>query len=338
MTPIPITAPVREGGSNLPHVPTQSWNYKIPDPPTITVLPPKDPNTRHTGEVAINKKFEFTNINEEFGRTDFVAGVDLDAFWSQFEFTWWEYSKRREAQMILPFLWIGPYNAARNQDFLKNEGITLLLGVRHVSSATSRLLDTTNLASQLGIEALLMDISSNPELISNLTPAIKHINSHLSKVYRSAHHKSYGSSGNENTRTLGKVLIYCESGNEGSATVATAYLMAMLNMELIQAINFVMSQRMSATFDPDTKNLLLAFQDILDAKRAIIAPTPRGTTPESLNQDKSALNVEGKGRGKRVFGDSLDTEDVDMMEVADGIPQADDERFLNRPGQQPFLD
>ncbi|CAK0865856.1 unnamed protein product [Prorocentrum cordatum] len=42
----------------------------------------------------------------------------------------WTYTKKRDAQEILPGLWLGPFGAARDQEFLQRAGITDALVVR----------------------------------------------------------------------------------------------------------------------------------------------------------------------------------------------------------------
>eukprot|EP00438_Fugacium_kawagutii_P008558 Skav206245 [mRNA] locus=scaffold1425:163672:170533:- [translate_table: standard] len=42
----------------------------------------------------------------------------------------WVYTKKREAQEIIPGLWLGPFGAARDQEFLKRVHITDALVVR----------------------------------------------------------------------------------------------------------------------------------------------------------------------------------------------------------------
>ncbi|CAE7505295.1 styx-b [Symbiodinium natans] len=42
----------------------------------------------------------------------------------------WVYAKKREAQEIIPGLWLGPFGSARDQEFLKRVGITDALVVR----------------------------------------------------------------------------------------------------------------------------------------------------------------------------------------------------------------
>ncbi|MCP6423762.1 hypothetical protein NL463_31080, partial [Klebsiella pneumoniae] len=42
----------------------------------------------------------------------------------------WTYERRREAQMILPYLYLGPMTAAKDEAWMRKEGITMVLGVR----------------------------------------------------------------------------------------------------------------------------------------------------------------------------------------------------------------
>ncbi len=42
----------------------------------------------------------------------------------------WTYTKKRDAQEIVPGLWLGPFGSARDKAFLQNVGITDVLVVR----------------------------------------------------------------------------------------------------------------------------------------------------------------------------------------------------------------
>ena len=131
----------------------------------------------------------------------------------------WEYEFRRQFQHVLPFLCLGPSSATRNTDVLKQEGITMLLVIRDTMSATAKLMSGEKAAIQLGIEAAAVDVSGNPELIKSFDRAIDTINNHLISMYRQ---RSMYEADPETT-TWGKVLIFCEYGNERSAAVVAAY-------------------------------------------------------------------------------------------------------------------
>ena len=42
----------------------------------------------------------------------------------------WKYESRRDAQQVLPWLWLGPMSALKNRELLEKRGITLLIAVR----------------------------------------------------------------------------------------------------------------------------------------------------------------------------------------------------------------
>ena len=88
----------------------------------------------------------------------------------------WRYEMRRSAQAIQPFLYLGPSSAARDLDFLRREGITLLLVIRNTMTAAVRLLSGEKVATELGIQAAAVDVAGNQELIAAFPRACKIIN------------------------------------------------------------------------------------------------------------------------------------------------------------------
>ena len=96
----------------------------------------------------------------------------------------WQYSYRRNAQLILPFLYLGPSTAAKDAEFLKREGITLLLATRNAKTALASLCSGDKIARQLGIASESIDTAGNQELIAAFPRVVKCINDHLLAVYR----------------------------------------------------------------------------------------------------------------------------------------------------------
>ena len=114
--------------------------------------------------------------------------------------------------------------AARHHDVVGNQGYN----VRYCEANERR-----EFAIQLGIEAAAVDATGNPELsYESFDRAIDTINNHLISVYRQRNiHKP-----DPEATTWGKVLVFCESGNERSAAVVAAYLMAMYHLDLVSSI------------------------------------------------------------------------------------------------------
>lgn len=249
----------------------------------------------------------------------------------------WKYENRREGQLITPFLYLGPSVAAKDINFLQAEGITMLLVIRDTKSAQARVLSGEKIANQLGIASAAVDVSGSQELIAAFPRAIKIINEHLLSIYRQQALTGTGhSDGNliidQSTFKRGKVFVFCESGNERSACVVAAYMMAVYGMDLVAAIQFVQSQRFCIALDDQMKGLLLSFQDILEAQRFVQKAKLTDLTPVSAVADQG-LSDSGRRNSKRHIDDTVD----DDMDV-DASGEMDDGRFEGRTSFRPFLD
>lgn len=190
----------------------------------------------------------------------------------------------------------------------------MLLVIRDTVMAQAKFLSGDKVAAQLGIESTAVDVSGQQELIAAFPRAIKVINDHLISVYRKF-----------DMRTWGKVMVFCESGNERSACVVAAYIMQMHNVELIEAIQYIQSQRFCIALNDEHKNLLYSWQQLLQARRHV------SQDRNSLQQPKIAYTFTPKcKRGRR---DLDDDEDMDV-----DPDRADDEaRFDGRVAFKPFL-
>ena len=234
----------------------------------------------------------------------------------------WKYEMRRKAQVIQPFLYLGPSAATRDLDFMRAEGITMLLVIRNTMTAQASLLSGDKVASTLGIQAAAVDVAGNPELIAAFPRACKIINDHLIAVYRQS--LINNSMNPESPIRSGKVLVFCESGNERSAAVAAAYLMTVYGLDTVSAIQYVQSQRFCVAYDDPLKHLLLTYENLLDAQRSVLEATP----PTSL--------VFGEGAQAKPKRRREDTSEDDAAMCLDD--QDDEERFANRSGFVPFRD
>ena len=231
----------------------------------------------------------------------------------------WRYDLRRQAQPMVSYLYLGPSNAARDVEWLRKEGITLLLVIRDSTMAQARFLSAEKVANQLGVESDCVDVAGNTELIAAFPRAIERINDHLVAVFQ--HRTSKGMSPDD-PASFGKVLVFCESGNERSATVVAAYLMHMYNLSEITAIQCMQTQRFCVAFDDGLKHLLRSYGDILVARSLV---TIAGTqTPVSNLTTKSKRN-----RDEMDLGDGME---LDMEQ------QDDVERFGKRSAFTPFRD
>lgn len=243
------------------------------------------------------------------------------------------------AQQILPFLYLGPMSAAKDRNFLQREEITMVIAVRNTMSAQAQLLGS-KAAQELGIETKMIDVAGNQELIAAFPRAIEAINSHLSARYQQDQIRRTQAAATGQTHlqsTPGRVLVFCESGNERSATLVTAYIMAMYATDLIKAIQIVQAQRFAVAFDDSLRNLLSTYETILKAKRDVVQADNRILGVPGGIEDSGASAGSGAriGKGsKRAFDDTYD----DDIQMDGGNVHLDYGRFEMRDGSAPFQD
>lgn len=228
----------------------------------------------------------------------------------------WTYERRREAQMILPYLYLGPLAAVKDEAGLKREGITCVLAVRQTGAFQSRLLSVGMAkAEQMGAETRAVDVVDNQDLIHSFPRTTAQIRNHVVQRLQS-------------TGDMGKVLVFCESGNERSAAVVAAYLMeTYAEVDHIKAMQVCQAQRFCVNFDDSLKRLLQGYWDILCAKRQV-ALNQRGHNIASDNNGVGST----PGRGKRTL-----ERDMNEDEEMDGTNDDDLARFGGRQFA-PFVD
>ena len=194
----------------------------------------------------------------------------------------WRYESRREAQQLLPHLYLGPLSAARDTAFLQRNNITLLFAIRSNMTARAKLLHPT----LPGVRYESLDVSSSSELITKFQLASEVIDSHfLAQLYPEEHRSNFSipidgwklralqdswarNHGQEETPPVGgKTLLFCESGNERSAAVAASYIMQHLSGSAVQAIQMVQGKRFCVCYDDATKWMLASYEPIWMARR-----------------------------------------------------------------------
>ncbi|KAK3699722.1 hypothetical protein LTR37_016327 [Vermiconidia calcicola] len=280
---------------------TSTSTYRVPTPPRI-VVPPPALNSDALPEITLNALKE----------SAFLNSVNYNNIVTQNALLEWTYERRREAQMILPYLYLGPMTAAKDEAWLRREAITCVLGVRQKGAFESRVMNgVLQKAAALGLECHTVDLSGPQELIHSFPATTIQIYNHASQRMQT-------------TGELGKILVFCESGNERSAGVVAAYLMETHeDVDYIKAMQLCQAQRFCVNFDDGMKRLLQGYWDILCAKRTVAA--------QSIGHPlQVAATPNGAARGKR----SLQRDDDEDME---GVDEDDVERFDGR-SFVPFVD
>ncbi|CAD6580003.1 MAG: hypothetical protein ASARMPRED_009320 [Alectoria sarmentosa] len=330
--------PVLPADMAKPHAPAQIWSFRVPSPPRI-IVPPPALNSYGVPDLHIVQDAFYDFESSGFKNAEFLQTVTYGNFMTINNMLEWKYEQRRMAQQILPFLYLGPMSAAKDRNFLQGEGITMVIAVRNTMSAQAKLLGS-KAAQELGIDTKMIDVAGNQELIAAFPRAIEAINSHLSAMYQQdqVRRAKAAATGQAHLQsTPGKVLVFCESGNERSATLVTAYIMAMYATDLIKAIQIVQAQRFAVAFDDSLRNLLSTYEIILKAKRDVVQADNRfvGVPGGTKDAGASIGNDDGAGkRSKRTFDDTYD----DDMEIDGGNVHLDYGRFEMRDGSAPFQD
>ncbi|KAK6585192.1 hypothetical protein PZA11_001919 [Diplocarpon coronariae] len=291
---------------NISHLsgaqPASGYSWRAPSPPHIYV-----PQPREADEINVPSFQGLGYTSDDHAiLTSVTASTPLLIKTQE-----WKYTARRRAQDILTYLQLGPSSALRDLETLKKDGITLLLVIRNTASAAARLLSGDKSAEALGIQSAAVDVGSNSELIAALPRGIRIINDHLLSQYR----KYAAVNDVAVPQPCGRILVFCETGNERSAAFVTGYMMHVFGMELVPAMQYVQSQRFCVAMDDGLKHMLQSYQDILVAQRSLDAAT---ATSQTLS------------KSKRRRDEIEEDEDVDM-------DQSDDEaRFGGRTYFTPF--
>ncbi len=250
----------------------------------------------------------------------------------------WKYESRRLAQPVLDFLYLGPSSAARDREFLKEHGITMMLAARDSMMAEARLMSVDRTAQSLGLAYEYIDVSGNQELIRAFPLAIEKINNHLLSVYRSQailtdapQQLPDGQMAIDSSQfRRGKVLVFCETGNHRSAAVVAAYIMTVFGMGLVKTLQFVCMQRFCVNFDEEAKNWLRSYEDILSAKRMVF---------RSLREQTATRGTPApRNPAKRGIEETMEKGDERIEPASGNGVQLDMERYTDRPAFTPFAD
>ncbi|KAL9128599.1 MAG: hypothetical protein Q9217_002764 [Psora testacea] len=320
-----------------PHSPAQKWSFRVPSPPRI-IVPPPSLSANGLPDLHVVGDHAYTFSSSGFANVEFLRTVTYGNFMKSNAMLDWKYEQRRMAQQVLPFLYLGPSSAARDKEFLVKEGISLVLAVRNTLSAQARLLGS-KAAQELGIDVQAIDVAGNQELIAAFPRGIEIINTHLSRIYQEQLKQTTQGTVNGDRHTQarsGKVLVFCESGNERSASLVVAYIMAMYSKDLIMAIQIVQAQRFAVAFDDSLRNLLSTYETILQAKRDVIqADRIQGTTDGIAANRSHHPALLPSNAAKRSLQDAYDD---DEMEMDHGAEEMDFGRFEKREGIAPFQD
>lgn len=280
--------------SRTGYVAAYSWSERLNDPPRVQIPPPNLEYSEGHPSLTVRHSTSMDYDSNQFGSPALVqALITNGSVTLTHKMLDWKYANRREAQMILPFLYVGPLSAVKDEKFVQETGFTFLMSVRSTASGPTRTMDAVKMASLYGItRSHNLDVDSATDLIRKFPAAIKAINDHLEETTSKC---SPGPNGDLQAASIrGRVLVFCETGNERSAAFVAAYLMAVFSIDVITALQAVQSQRFSMCVDDSTKNALGTFEALLTAKRDVgranktsAIETPKETLHQHLQGDST---------------------------------------------------
>lgn len=296
-------------GPEARHQAHHEYTYRLPMLPRIVVPPPT---------LATNMPGLAIGSSIRDGEMGFLRDMDLEDTVQKNALHDWAYERRRQAQMILPWLYLGPMLAAKDTAFIQQEGITMVLAIR---SRPKSMMGALNVAAQAGIQIATIEASTYFDLTGRLTETTHLINKHVAQFRKLMTQKT-------GIPTLGKVLVFCESGNEKSAAVVAAYLMETLeNFDHIKAMQICQAQRFCVNFDDSIKHMLRSHWDILLARRSVTTYEARESSEYNENSVEITSGLPSIpaliATNKRSIENTCDDQDVDM-------DRSDALRFIDR--------
>ena len=291
------------------------YTYRLPTPPRV-VLPPPTLSTDMPGLVI--------GTGPEGLDMSFLKEMALEDIVQKNTLIEWAYERRRQAQMVLPWLFLGPMVASKDKEFFARDGITMVLAIRSRDNSMSGALQA---ARNAGLAVATIETPTYHDLIGRFGDTTRTINEHVARIRQHALAQT-------GQPVLGKVLVFCESGNEKSAAVVAAYLMETLdNFDYIKAMQVCQAQRFCVNFDDTIKNILRSYWDILQAKRSVSSFNAQqyqvNNFDNGLGQGATHLQASLTATCKRSIEDTRD-EDDDDVEMENGMDPSDALRFQGR--------
>jgi len=154
----------------------------------------------------------------------------------------WHYEMRREAQQVLPSIYLGPYQASRDLPSLEKNGIT---DICCISESREAHLFKPRFPDRFNYLTLDIRDATDQQLISIFPKAKQFIDNALQRN--------------------GRVLIHCGDGLSRSPAIMTAYVMASYNVSSEAAFHFVQSRRFCVSPNMGFLHQLDAYEPICQA-------------------------------------------------------------------------
>lgn len=309
------------------HQRQEEYTSHIPSPPRIYIPPPLIKSNPKDGmAIGAPRSNEDPEYNIDF-LTDALSGHLVCQYMGE-----WTYDSRRQAQQILPFLYLGPASVA-TKEYLSTNNFTLLMGIS--LEPIYFIARALKAAEQANIESHAAVVKSQADLVSNFSSITKQINNHLVRL-----HRAHTADPVLHPSLTGKVLVVCETGSDKSAAVVVAYLMETFQKtNLQQAMQIVITCRFSCNLTPFTTQLA-AYEQVLRARNTLSSAQGIDETLSAPTTGGGAATTAQENIVQRVrtpdVNENFRRERDRFLHNVDDDEFADRERFSGRHGPQPF--
>lgn len=305
---------ITQGYSDHQYAPNQPYNQSDVYQPHATILEPADFEADNSTLKLSFKPFQLTTA--KYGDPTFLRAMSTTLLTPIAYITnkyGWKYDARHKAQSILPFLYLGPASVARDANYITQNGITMVIAVRSAQSARfqPRWLDPSRFQACANLQTATFDVDGPFDLIQRIQPMLKVMTDHLQS-------HTLATQINNVTDIGGRILVFCESGNDRSPVLVAAYLMLVWGLAWHESLNLIHAFRFSVSLNGSMNDMLKTWEGIVGAER---------DTAHAVGD--SGSNVIGSSRkAKRTLDDAYDSDETmtDEVEVA------------TRPGVSPFVD
>uniref|UniRef100_A0A7S1LRF8 Protein-serine/threonine phosphatase n=1 Tax=Alexandrium catenella TaxID=2925 RepID=A0A7S1LRF8_ALECA len=149
----------------------------------------------------------------------------------------WTYTKKREAQEIIPGLWLGPFGAARDKEFLKRANITDALVVRAPEEAQ---IIKPKYPDLIHYEVLECRDSPFENIIRFFSAVKQFVDLVLGRG--------------------GRILVHGNAGMSRSAAFVVAYIMETFNLSSDLAHHYVLTRRHCISINEGFRNQIREYE------------------------------------------------------------------------------
>lgn len=302
------------------YVANQPYNQEAEYQPHTTILEPAEFDSTNGVLQLTYRPFQLnSNTYGNPGLLKAISAVSLTPIGYAANKYGWKYDSRRKAQAILPFLHLGPTPVARDPAYISENNISLVIAVRSARAATSqpKLLDPARFPSCDNVQTATFDVDSPYDVITRIKPILKLMTDHLESRTADTAINSLDDIG-------GKILVFCETGNDRSPVLVAAYLMLVYGIAWHESLNLIHAYRFSVSLSGSMNEMLKTLDGTFRAE----ADTAAVFNSVSGQQASLRGGAEGRRPFKRTIDDAYDSDET----------MTDDHEVATRPGIAPFID